>query len=104
MFVPRFFCQHVKYFLCSSLTVLGSVLSGPWVHQLTLQPLPPVLQVWLPVFKVCPDTVECNLGSERCEKSCVSKELREVCWGLPTSLGSHGTELPLSSLLVWGRL
>jgi len=42
----------------------------------------PVLQVWLPVFKVCPDTVECNLGSERCEKGCVPKS-REKPAGAP---------------------
>lgn len=70
------------------------MLSGPWVHQLTLQPLPSVLQVWLPVFKVCPDMVECNLGSECCEESCVPKSWEKPAGASPLPLGATAQSCP----------
>lgn len=72
----------------------GSVLTGPWVHQLILQPPTPVLQVWLPGFEVCHDTVECNLGSECCEKSCLPKSWEKPAGASPVALGAMAQSCP----------
>lgn len=74
--------------------MLGSVLTGPWMHQLILQPPTPVLQVWLPVFQVCRDTVECNLGSECCEKSCLPKSWEKPAEASPLLLGAMAQSCP----------
>lgn len=74
--------------------MLGSVLTGPWVHQLILQPPTPVLQVWLPMFQVCHDTVECNLGSECCEKSCLPKSWEKPAEASPLPLGAMAQSCP----------
>lgn len=74
--------------------MLGCGLTGPWVHQLILQPPTPVLQVWLPVFEVCHDTVECNLGSECCEKSCLPKGQEKPAGASPGPSGAMAQSCP----------
>lgn len=70
------------------------MLTEPRVHQMILQPPTPVLQVWLPVFEACHDTVECNLGSECCEKSCLPKSWEKPAGASPVPLGAVAQSCP----------